>query len=296
MTDAVRESSLMLPDGRRMGYAEYGDPSGLGVFYFHGLPGSRHEPAVFGADAARRLGVRLVALERPGYGLSSPQPDRCLRDFPADVAAVADALGLEHFFVLGYSGGGVSALACAWALPERVRAAAFVNGLGPLDGSAETGLEVLPVWHPQRLLLGTAARSFWLLRLCASWIISSGRRDLEFFFSRMTPADQRVAQRAEVREWLRGGMLGESQRQGIDATVQDLQLALLPWGFPVEDIRVPVCLFAGTEDPHCPPAMARALSRHIAGASLTVLEGAGHFAVFDHFEEMLRALLGAART
>src|SRR5215475_3198278 len=111
---------LRLADGRALGYAEFGDSGGEPFFYFHGHPGSRLE-ARFAESAATAAGVRIIALDRPGYGLSDWQPGRAILDWPADVTEAADLLGIGGFSVVGGSGGGPYALACAYRLPDRVR-------------------------------------------------------------------------------------------------------------------------------------------------------------------------------
>src|SRR5438552_17010722 len=112
-------TSITLRDGRRLGYAEYGDPAGVAVFYFHGTPGSRLEGTI-ADEAAKRLRVRLIAIDRPGVGLSTFKPRRKLRDWPADVIALADALGIDRFAIVGLSGGGPHALAGARYIGTRL--------------------------------------------------------------------------------------------------------------------------------------------------------------------------------
>src|SRR5215470_14204923 len=128
---AVEDRSIILPDGRKLSYTEFGTPHGIPVFGFHGTPGSRfmfrlvHEPA-------RRLGVRIIAPERPGFGLSTYQHQRTLADWAGDVAILASHLGLKNFGVAGISGGGPYAAACAALLSARVTAAALISPMGPL--------------------------------------------------------------------------------------------------------------------------------------------------------------------
>ena len=123
---------ITLPDGRRLAYAEYGDPLGIPVVYCHGFPGSRLEAALF-HDTAKQGGVRVISADRNGLGDSDYLPNRTMLDWPDDVAAMADALGLDRFHLLGVSGGGPYALACAYRIPERLKGLALVCPLGPLD-------------------------------------------------------------------------------------------------------------------------------------------------------------------
>ena len=147
---------LALADGRRLGYAEFGDPSGAPCLYFHFSPGSRLEPAaVFsGVRQPWLRGVRLVSADRPGFGLSDRQPTRTLLDWPGDMAALADHLGIDRFAVLGASGGGAYALACARLLPSRLTAAVVVSGIGPLDRPGATTAMALPIGCCMALVAG----------------------------------------------------------------------------------------------------------------------------------------------
>ena len=121
-----KNSTITLPDGRRLGCAEYGDPDAMPVLYCHGFPSCRLEPSMLPVS-----GIRLIALDRPGYGLSDPLPGRTLLDWPRDVAAAADALGLGRFAVAGVSGGAPYAAACAALLKDRVMGLALICGIAP---------------------------------------------------------------------------------------------------------------------------------------------------------------------
>ena len=123
---------VKLHDGRTLGYAEYGDPGGVPVFYFHGFPGSRLDYLIFDdGNAARKTGARIIAPDRPGTGLSDPKRGRRMLDWPDDVGALADALDIKRFAVLGVSGGGPFAAACAYGIPERLIKTGIVCGMGP---------------------------------------------------------------------------------------------------------------------------------------------------------------------
>lgn len=119
-----------LPDGRTLGYAEFGCPNGRPLMWFHGFPMSRLDG--WAADRiARRRGIRVIAPDRPGFGLSTFQPSRRIVDWPADVKALADHIGIKRFAVLGLSGGGPYAVACAYALPKQTMTACGVLIGGP---------------------------------------------------------------------------------------------------------------------------------------------------------------------
>src|ERR1700759_2809065 len=121
-------------DGRRLAYAETGDLDGVPVFVFHGIPGTRSDvERLFGHEGPTGSGVRAIGIDRPGFGGSDSQPNRRFQDWPADVATVADHLGIGRFGVLGYSAGGPYVIACAGALPERLTFAGIVSGVGPAE-------------------------------------------------------------------------------------------------------------------------------------------------------------------
>lgn len=121
--------TIQLPDGRTLGFAEYGAPGGYPVLYFHGFPSSRYE-GISVHKAARRANLRILALDRPGFGLSTPQPGRTLMDYPADVRAFVDTQQLRRFGIIGVSGGGPHVLACVRAFQPQV--GSDENGTGPV--------------------------------------------------------------------------------------------------------------------------------------------------------------------
>ena len=135
---------IALPDGRRLAFSELGDPAGVPVIHHHGMPGSRFDHQASPAFYAR-LGARVLTPDRPGYGLSDPHPGARLIDWAADVAALADTLGLARFGVTGLSGGGIFALACAACLPDRVTNA-VVTGCPPRSSSRRSRSPARRAW------------------------------------------------------------------------------------------------------------------------------------------------------
>jgi pimeloyl-ACP methyl ester carboxylesterase len=137
------EGRFNLPNGRRLGFAGYGDPSGAVVLWCHGTPGARRQFPLLGRRAAEKLGLRVVVVERPGSGLSAPRAYAAVADWATDIAHVADALGAERLGVVGLSGGGPYALACGAVPPLAARVAAvavlggIVSAVGP---EATTGI------------------------------------------------------------------------------------------------------------------------------------------------------------
>jgi len=278
---------ITLGDGRRLGYAEYGDPAGSPLLYFHGLPSSRLEAALC-EGAGRRLGIRILAVDRPGYGLSDFQPGRRLCDWPDDVSTLAESLGIGRFAVMGVSGGGPYALACAWKIPEKLSAVKVVGGLAPLD-QPET-LHAMR-WHA-RLAFKLARRSYALLWLVHGATLGGAIRMLPavgYEWQRVngSAADRAVLARDRVKRIMLA-TLRESVRQGVRGPLWDVMLYARAWGFRLEDIGIPVTLWHGTADRLVPPAHARVVAGALPHARLNVVEGEGHFSLpIDHGEAIL---------
>jgi pimeloyl-ACP methyl ester carboxylesterase len=290
---AERESrTLSLRDGRRLGCAEYADPGGTPGFYFHGHPGSRLEPR-FAAEAASGAGLRIIALDRPGYGLSDFQPGRRILDWPGDVAEVADALGLERFGVLGSSGGGPYALACAHALPKRVTRAGLISGVGPYDAPGATdGMR----WQ-NRVGFQLGARFPPLARL-VMWSMERQLRrrpdrTLDALAEAMSPRDAEIARRPEVRELLAADV-AEAFRRGSRGAALDVVLLGRPWGFRLEEIETVVHLWQGEDDVLVPPAMGRHMAAALPDCRPTWLPGEGHLLFVDHMAEIVRVFSEAS--
>ena len=151
------DQEIRLKDGRRLGFAQFGDASGPPLLYFHGWPSSRLEARLLEEEATAQH-WRLIAPDRPGYGMSDARPGRTLSDWSADVTELADRLGLERFTVLGMSGGGPYACACAARIPQRLKATVLVAALGPVDVPGATdGMVALNRW-----LLALAQKAPWL--------------------------------------------------------------------------------------------------------------------------------------
>lgn len=285
----MAEGEVRRPGGRRLAWASFGDPGGSGVLYCHGFPGSRLEGALAEA-AAWRVGARLVGIDRPGIGRSDAMAGRRLADWPADAAAVADALGLEHFAVLGVSGGGPYAAACAWALPERLTAAGIVCGLGP----PESRREVQGMRWPARVGLAMAARSPLLAAAVCGPLAHLAGRHAEVLLGGLAwiapLPDRAVLARTDVRTTVLR-TFREGVRQGGRGLAEDLAVLAHPWGFALEAVRARVLLWHGELDTTVPPAMGRHLAARIPGCQARFLPGEGHFSLpIAHMDEILRAV------
>jgi pimeloyl-ACP methyl ester carboxylesterase len=282
-----------LPGGRRIGYAEFGDPDGEPVVALHGTPGSRFMFALTDRPARAR-GLRIIAPERPGYGLSDWRRMASLSELAADAKALANALGLDRFAVLGVSGGGPHALAAAASMPDQTQLLALVSPVGPI-ADARTRIRMSKL---HRLIFTRMGRSdpacgtfFWLVRTMVRFAPDIAYRALT---QRVAAADRELLKRAEVKANLQMA-LREGLRQGVAGARQDLRLFCAPWGLRVEEIDVPTVIWQGSDDPIVPPGGAYYLAETLPHCRLDVVQGAGHYFVFGQLERVLDTVQAALR-
>lgn len=277
---------FVLPDKRRLGYAEYGDPQGKPVLLFHGAPGSRlfRHPD---HSIAAQTGLRLITVDRPGYGLSDFQLGRAILDWPTDITFLANDLGLDRFAVIGLSGGGPYALACAYKMPQRVTQLLLVSSPGPLDDPQfKDGLK-----SEQRLQFTLAKKAPWLLQ----WLMRSASRNIPTEPYQILgkviesyPYDVPVFHQPGVLEMILEDTQ-ESFRQGSRGWIEDMRLLAGPWGFYAHDITVPAKLWHGDQDDNVLVATGHYLARTIPDCEATFYPGEGHLAGLYHWPEILAA-------
>ena len=287
---AQNEKVVRLPDGRRVGVASHGDPQGEPLLLFHGIPGSRlgHELA----DApARERGVRVLCPDRPGLGLSDPKSDRDLSGYPDDVAALADALGLERFAVVGVSGGGPYALACGAKLSDRVTAVGVMAGVGPLDrpgareGLSKSDLMLLDLSLRRPLLARLLLLAMgWVARVAPSLMLKSLADELG-------EHDRRYLEEQELGAVGLVSTFVEALRQGAGGVVEEYRVCGQPWGFAFEEEHAPVHLWQGEDDRMVPVHHAESMALRLPRARLHVLPRTGHISLLCHFGDVLEALL-----
>jgi pimeloyl-ACP methyl ester carboxylesterase len=288
----VERHQLEAADGRRL-LAEVAGPAGGEVVFAHtGTPeaGTVYAPKV---AAGTERGLRHVSYARPGYAGSERQPGRAVADCAADVAAIAEQLGLERFYVVGQSGGGPHALACAALLPSRVRSAATLGGVAPRNAA---GLDWLAGMGEENLQEFAAAEA--------------GEAELRAFLEHDAAAFAAV-DAAQVREML-GDLVGDADKavvtgeyaehlaadfraalaSGIWGWLDDDLAFFADWGFELGSISVPVTIWQGDEDRMVPFAHGQWLAEHVAGASARLLPGEGHLSIeVSRYGEVLDDLL-----
>lgn len=279
------------PDGRRLVVETSGDPAGKPVFLLHGTPGSRLGPSPRGV-VLYQLGVRLITYDRPGYGSSDRLCRRSVADVAQDVAAIADALGVARFAVVGRSGGGPHALACAALLSDRVSRAAVLVGLAPQEADGLdwfAGMSASNVAEyttaaagPEQLAASLEPRSA-EIRADPMRLLVQLRREL-------TEPDRKVVSDAGIRSLLASNYR-EALRTSADGWIDDVVAFSSPWGFDPADITVPVMLWHGKEDVFSPVSHARWLADRIPGATAILQPAAAHFTALRVLPEIMTWLI-----
>ena len=281
---------LRLPNGRWLGYAEFGTPDGRPVIYMHGLPASRLEGGI-AAKAARKLGIRIISPDRPGIGLSDVQSGRTLSSWAEDVEHLVDSLDLERFSLLGVSGGGPYALACAGGMSRRPHAVGLVGALGPM-AVPHLARSMKP---PARFSFHLARNYPRLTRLLYAELIGRLLRqwpDLVTLLLQPAKADRPVLADPDISLILMSSVK-EALRQGGQGPVRDLQLLGKEWDFDLNRIDSPVHLWHGEQDATVPMVMGRYLADVIPGCQPRFYPKEGHFSLpVGHMEEILSTIVG----
>ncbi|MBB4761576.1 pimeloyl-ACP methyl ester carboxylesterase [Actinoplanes digitatis] len=283
-------------DGRLLTASDAGPANGRPVFLLHGTPGSRTGPRPR-ASVLHRRGIRLISYDRPGYGRSDRHPDRRVGDAAADIAAIADSLGLKRFSVVGRSGGGPHALAAAALLPDRVHRVATLVGMAPNDPGVDwfSGMTSENVSEFAKAsdsdLSAIQVRLLWkALRTAAE-----PRSLLDHLLPQMTTTDQLVLNDATIQALLVEAYK-EAVRSGPYGWIDDVVAMRRDWGFKLDEIDVPVRLWHGADDNFAPAGHARWLAGQIPGAMLDLVSNSAHFSAIEVLPDMLTWLAdGLAR-
>jgi len=266
-------STVALTDGRRLSFAEYGDPNGTPVFAFHGVIGSRLFWSLCDDDAAKR-GIRLVAPERPGFGYSDFQRDRDLLDWPADVRALADHLDVERFGVVGFSGGGPHALACAHLLPARVRGVSLVSTVTPPETREHADPFNEAVLDATKSVPGFSEAAF----AQSAWLADTARPWFEASLVGTSAAPDRVVFDGPAGEVLFEDA-AEGFRNGSRGSAHDLPLVGSDWGFDPADLSREVDMYHGRADETVNPDLARAFGDRLSDVDLYLGDDA-HYSTY----------------
>lgn len=288
-TSSLPEGTIRLRDGRRLSYAEYGDPLGKPIFFFHGTPGSRlfHHP-----DNAltASTGARIITVDRPGFGRSDFKAGRTLLDWPSDVLQLADALNIPRFAVMGYSGGGPYALACASRVPDRISAVGLVSSMAPLDNP-----DMIRSMHGMGHLFFSMDRHLPPLAktgcrlICATW-----RGNPDLYYKSQINGFRNSEEAEELLPKMKPMLtadFAEAVRAGTQGVAWDLHILARPWGFHLHLISADVFLWHGESDTQAPMVMGKRLAGALPHCHATFFPREGHWAIHSHWQEILTALV-----
>jgi pimeloyl-ACP methyl ester carboxylesterase len=288
-----RGNLIELEDGAVIAFEEYGSANGVPVIFCHGWPSSR-TMARLTDEPARDLGIRIISPDRPGISGSSLQPDRKLSDWPRLLELIVDRLGIREFRLLAISGGAPYAYATAVAMPERVRAIAIVGGAPPLAELSDTQA-LLPLYRWMLTLYRTRPqllrRLFHLARPVLSLRPPVRLRPLLLKMLLLRPCDAESLRDAAAFE-----AIFESQRRAwrssAEGVMADAQIYAQPWGFPIEDVRVPVRLWHGKQDRAFSFHLAEELAKRLPDCKVRFVDDAGHYSLpIRHMREILEDLI-----
>jgi pimeloyl-ACP methyl ester carboxylesterase len=290
-SESTTDRTLRLRDGRVLGAQEVGPHDGPAIFHFHGHRSCRLEIQLI-ADAARRLGVRLIGLDRPGIGRSDARRGFRILDWPDEVQDAADQLGIDKFAVSGLSAGGIYALACAYKIPDRLTACGLISSAVPGDTITSAG----PRWMKTMWLIGRRAPVLLTPLLLFLWRMSSASEPkVEAALTRwshwLCEADQTVVANTNARATL-VAIVAENARQIRKTNVREALSDFRPWGFAPEDVSFRnISMWHGEDDRIMPASLARLLAKALPHCAPTFYPREGHLSVLvRHADDILRRL------
>jgi pimeloyl-ACP methyl ester carboxylesterase len=279
---------VVLSDGRKLAYEQFGAENGVPVIYNHGWPSSRLECRHL-VPIAEKTGVKLISVDRPGMGGSDFQPNRALLDWPNDISQLADHLCLDKFHILGVSGGGPYVSVCAYKIPERLLGAAIIAGVTPMTNPrTKHGMRMM-----NRILLNVGKPAPWLLNWFMKYMqnVANDTEKLKRALSDLPEVDKQVMTGDTIDELAESAQ--ECLRQGTAGATQDGRIYALPWGFELNQIDIPVTVWQGSLDVNVPLSNGQILAESIPNVSSNFIDGEGHFSILiNHGETMLTELIG----
>lgn len=279
---------IKLSDGRNLSYSEFGDPHGQALLYFHGWPTSRLQAQSY-HQLAKKLKIRIISIDRPGYGLSTFKENRELLDWPNDILELTNQLKINKFSIIGISGGGPYAAVCAHKIPQRLKKVAIVVGLAPtyvkglLNGTSTLSKFAWKNYAKYPLLRKFSAL---LHYLNAKYGPSLGLH--RFMFG--AKADKKILSDIKVRKMVKNAYQ-EAFKNGYKGVELDLKLYTNDWGFNLKSIKSKIFLYYGGDDKNVSVKMGKYYAMQIKNSKLTIYQGEGHLISRTHAREILTELI-----
>ncbi|OMC09774.1 alpha/beta hydrolase [Mycolicibacter heraklionensis] len=285
------EGNIAVGEDRQLGFAEFGAPQGRAMFWLHGTPGARRQIPVEARLYATEANIRLIGVDRPGIGSSTPFQYNTVLDFADDLRTVADTLGIDKMAIIGLSGGGPYTLACAAALPERVVAAGVLGGVAPAVGPEAIDSNLMRLARWAEPVLDRAGRPISMAAAGLIRMIRPVASPALEIYARLSPeGDREMLSRPEFKAMFLDDLLNGSRKQ-LAAPIADAVLFARPWGFRLTDVHVPVHWWHGDADHIVPFSHGKHAVGLLSDARLYPIPGESHLAGLGRAEEILCTLL-----
>lgn len=279
------QQGICLADGRWLSFAEYGPIDGRPLLFAHGLTGCRLQTHP-DESALYEQGIRLLVPDRPGFGMSDIDEKRSVLGWADDVKQLLDRLELEQVDAMGFSVGGIFAMALARQLPQRLRQLTLVSSMGAFNEVDD--LNGMIPRNRMILILGRYMPG--ILTPFMQLMVDSLRRNPQQYFDdllkNLPPFERHYLRHPAMKATITRAFI-EATRNGVRGLVYEQMLLSQPWGFCPDEISVPVQLWHGAEDVHVPLAMSRQLASQLSRCSSHLLEDSGHFLLYDRWQDIL---------
>jgi pimeloyl-ACP methyl ester carboxylesterase len=285
------EGNISVGDDRQLGFAEFGDPHGRAIFWLHGTPGARRQIPTEARVYAEENHIRLIGIDRPGIGSSTPYQYHAVVEFADDLRTVADTLGIDTMAVIGLSGGGPYALACGAAMPDRVVAVGVLGGVAPTSGAdaISGGVVALAPWVAP--LLRVAGLPIRWAAVALVRMIRPLAEPAVYMYARISPeGDRRLLVRPEFKAMFLDDLLNGSRKQ-LSAPFADVIVFAKDWGFRLQEVKIPVRWWHGDADHIVPFTHGQHVVSRLPDAELTTLSGESHLAGLGFAEQILRTMI-----
>ncbi len=292
------EGTVAVRGDRRLSFAEYGSVHGPAIVWMHGTPGARRQIPLEARAIAEKEGLRIIGVDRPGIGSSSPYLYPNVLDWAQDLEIMLDTLGVDTVRLIGLSGGGPYALAAGVAMPDRVHGVGVLGGLAPTQGVdavdggiIQLAVRLAPLLSIARVPLGIAlTQAIRLVRPLAG-------PGLDLYAAVQPPGDKNLLARPEFKAMFLDDLLNGSRFQ-TSAPLNDLVLFTRDWGFSAADVSVPVRWWHGDADHIVPFAHGQHMVDRLPDATMSVIDGESHLGGLGIAERVITTLmdLGPRRT
>jgi len=272
--------AISAPDGREIAYTEFGDPDGYPVLFSHGMPGSQLEGRFFDFQA-RRWGFRIITMARPGIGLSTYQPNRILLDYIRDTELLTKKLGINEFVKMGWSSGGSRSLAVAYGMKNQVKLTVIMSSYTHFEELKDSRILLLKTRWPGPALWEISPKLF---ECSVNLVVKLARLRPSVYLKQenkiVSKHDRELLKQTNYNYLFRQDQL-ESLQSGGKAIAKDLETEICNWGFQLDEVKPPVWIYQGEEDPFVPRLFSEHLHAHLPNSSLFLLPDCGHLYPLD---------------